>query len=133
MRTDTKTVSINASPAKVVEFLADPQNLPRWAVGFAKSVRKDGSKWIVVTGHGEMGLRIGVEPRSGVVDFFMSPAPGLEVLASSRVVANGGGSEYIFTQFQGPDMPSDVFEKNILALEKELSVLRSILEIECPL
>jgi carbon monoxide dehydrogenase subunit G len=59
MKADTKTISIHATPDEVVDFLSDPTNLPRWAVGFAKSVRLDEGSWIVTTGNGEMGIRIG--------------------------------------------------------------------------
>jgi hypothetical protein len=100
MRSDTKTISIQAAPEKVVEFLADHQNLPRWAVGFAKSVRQHQDRWLVTTGGGELPFRIEADARTGVVDYFISPAHGVEVLASSRVVPNGSGSEYVFTQFQ---------------------------------
>jgi hypothetical protein len=135
MRADTKTIAIKARPEKIVEFLGDPENLPRWAVGFAKSVRRDGDHWIVTTGNGEMGVRIVTDRRLGVVDFYMSPAPGVEALAASRVVpsGNGNGAEYIFTQFQAPDMPDDIFNKNVQALTHELTVLKALLEVECPL
>jgi hypothetical protein len=41
MRADTQAVSIDAPPDKAVAFLADVQNLPRWAIGFATAVRRD--------------------------------------------------------------------------------------------
>jgi len=133
MKADTKTISIHSTPDKVVDFLSDPMNLPRWAVGFAKSVRLDESRWIVTTGNAEMGVRIMTDRGAGVVDFFISPAPGMEGLAASRVVPTANGVEYIFTQFQAPDMPDEVFAKNVQALTRELSVLKALLEIECPL
>lgn len=133
MRADTRTISIHANPERVIEFLSDPTNLPRWAVGFAKSVRRDGTRWLVTTGGGEVGIRIVAEHRTGVVDFFISPAPGIEGLAASRVVPAGAGVEYVFTQFQAPDMPDDMFAKNVQALAHELTVLKALLEIECPL
>jgi hypothetical protein len=133
MRAHTNTISIFATREAAVDFLKDPANLPRWAVGFAKSVRNDGGRWTVVTAGGEVGVRIEAEPALGVVDFYMSPAPGVEGVAASRVVPNGSGIEYVFTQFQAPDMPDAVFEKNIKALAHELTVLKAQLEIECPL
>ena len=75
MRADTKTISIHAKADEVMDFLADPKNLPRWAVGFAKSVRPDGDRWIVTTGGGEIGIRIVAERSLGVLDFYMCPAP----------------------------------------------------------
>lgn len=133
MRADTKTISIDASPKKIVRFLANPANLPRWAVGFAKSVHEKSGRWSVNTGVGEIGVRIATDELGGTVDFWMSPAPGVEYLAASRVVPRGNGSEYIFTQFQSPGMPDDVFSKQVRALEQELTVLKAIVEIECPL
>jgi hypothetical protein len=133
MRSDTQTITISATPRRVVEFLADPRNLPRWAVGFAKGVREDEGRWLVTTGAGEMGLRIEADVASGVVDFVLSPAPGVEVLAASRVVPNGAGSEYVFTQFEAPATKDGEFEKSKAAVAHELTVLRALLEVECPL
>jgi carbon monoxide dehydrogenase subunit G len=132
MRADTRTISIQASPEAVVDFLGDPRNLPRWAVGFAKSVRRDGDQWIVSTAQGEVPIRIVTDRRLGVVDFHMSLAPGKEAVAASRVVPRAGGAEYVFTQVQEVDMPDDVFAKNVQALAHELTVLKALLEIECP-
>ena len=133
MRADTRTIAIGAPIDRVVNFLADAQNLPRWAIGFARSVRRDGDRWFVVTGSGEMGIRIVADEKLGVVDFYMSPAPGIEGLAASRVIPSGDGVEYVFTQFQAPDMPDDVFAKNVQALAHELTVLKALLEVDCPL
>jgi hypothetical protein len=133
MRSDTKSVTIQAPPAKVVEFLTNPRNLPRWAVGFAKAIENEGGRWFVTTGSGKVGIRIDADPRSGVVDFVMTPAAGVEALAGSRVLPNGPGAEYVFTQFQPAGMPDEVFEKNVAALAHELTVLRALLEVECPL
>jgi hypothetical protein len=133
MRADTKTISIDASLEKTVEFLANPANLPRWAVGFAKSVRKEGDRWLVTTGAGEMGVRIASDEKSGVVDFYVSPSPGVEALAASRAIPAGVGIEYVFTQFQAPGMPNNVFSKNVQAVTHKLTVLKALLEVECPL
>jgi Polyketide cyclase / dehydrase and lipid transport len=133
MRADTKSVSIDATPAKVFQFLADPQNLPRWAVGFAQAIRPDGSGWVVTTSGGPIALQIDADGRHGVVDYHLSPAPGVEWLAASRVVARGKGSEYMFTQFQASAMPDATFEQSIRTLAHELVVLKALLEVECPL
>jgi uncharacterized protein YndB with AHSA1/START domain len=74
MRADTQTISINAPPEEVRTFLEAPENLPRWAVGFAKAVRPDGDEWIVETRAGAMRLRVQANLRTGVVDFHMRPA-----------------------------------------------------------
>lgn len=39
MRSNTQSVSLSERPAEVFAFLADPLNLPRWAVGFCRAIR----------------------------------------------------------------------------------------------
>jgi hypothetical protein len=133
MRSDTRTISIDAAPAKVFELIADPANLPRWAVGFAKSARNDAGQWYVQTATGEVRVRIDADENTGVVDFHISPAPGVEALAASRVIPRGAAVEYVFTQFQAPGMPDDAFDASVRALQHELTVLKALAEIECPL
>jgi hypothetical protein len=133
MRADTQSISIEAPPSKVLDLIADPQNLPRWAVGFARAVRREGDRWIVTTAGGEMPVRIHADPASGAVDFLMTVAPGVEALAASRVVPRGAASEYVFTQFQAPGMPDDAFRASVEALAHELKVLKALAEVQCPL
>lgn len=133
MRSDTQTISIEASPVKVFKFLADVNNLTRWAVAFAKNIRKEKDQWIVSTTTGEIGLRLSADERTGVVDYWMSPAPGVEVLAASRVIPRGAASEYCFTQFHPEGMPDEAFRQSVQALKHELTVLKALLEVECPL
>jgi hypothetical protein len=133
MRADTKTISIEAEPERVFRLVADPRQLPTWAVGFAKAVRPEGDGWIVQTGSGEIPLRLRADPATGVVDFVMRPAPEVEVVAASRVLARGRGAEYVFTQVQPPGMPDEVFRASVAALAHELTILKALLEVACPL
>lgn len=132
MRADTKSVSIDAGAGEVFRFLVNPANLPRWAVGFAKSVREEAGRWYVRTGAGEVGLRIEADEKLGVVDFWIT-AGEVEALAASRVLPRQAGCEYVFTQFQAPGMPDDAFAQSVKALQHELAVLKAIAEVDCPL
>jgi hypothetical protein len=137
-RADTRAVTITAAATTVFEFVADPENLPRWAVGFCRAIRRDEGapdRWIVTTAQGDLPIRYVTDAALGVIDFYLSPAPGVEAAAFSRVVPNGEGAEYIFTQFQAPGMPDEVFEAQVRALVAELQVLRSLIEARaaCPL
>jgi len=133
MRSDTQAISIDASPSKVLELVANPENLPRWAVGFARSVRRDSEGWAVTTAGGEVRLKVEANAAAGTVDFLISPAPGVQALAASRVLPRGAGSEYVFTQFQAPGMPDEAFGKSVAALVHELKVVKALAEVECPL
>lgn len=134
MRYDTQSVTIDATPKAVHEFVADPANLPRWAVGFAKAVRQDDeAQWIVTTAAGDIPIDIESYADTGVVDFHMQPAPGKRKTAFSRTVAAGDGSLYSFTQLQPAGMTDEVFEANTAAVRHELVALKAILEVECPI
>lgn len=129
VRSDTRAVSIEARPEDVYAFVADPENLPTWAVGFCRAIRREAGtdRWIVTTAHGEMPIRYMTHEAAHAIDFHFTPTPGVEVAAFSRVVPNGHGSEYIFTQFQPIGMSDDVFSTQTRALVEELQVLRALM------
>src|SRR5688572_18082703 len=109
MRADTRAVTIPTSYEAAFAFLTDPENLPTWAVGFGRAIRRAGDAWLVSTGQGESPIRFAVAAERGVIDYHLTPAPGVEAVAYSRLVPNGDGVEYVFTQFQAPGMPDEVF------------------------
>jgi hypothetical protein len=133
MRSDTQTVTISAAPGDVVGFVGRVENLPKWAIGFAKEVRRDPGGWIVITAQGEVGMSIAVEQTVGTIDFHMAPAPGVEAVAYARAVPNGDGTEFMLTQFQSPDVGDEMFDQLVAAVGHELVALRALLEVECPL
>ena len=133
MRSDTQTITIDARPSDVLAFVAAGENLPRWAIGFAKAVRPGQGGWIVTTGQGEVPTRIEAHEGTGTVDFHMEPSPGTTTTAYARVVPNAGGSEFVLTQMQPPGMPDQLFEQLVAAVGHELVALTALLEVTCPL
>jgi len=125
MKAHTAAVTIEAPAAEVLEFVANPASLPQWAVGFARAIRREGDRWIASTARGEVGVRYAVDHDLGTVDFYLAPSPGVEFPAFSRVLRNGDGAEYVFTQFQPDGMSDHEFQGQIDALREELQVLRS--------
>jgi hypothetical protein len=113
--------------------VADGANLPRWAIGFAKSVRPGSTGWVVSTAQGEMPTTIAADQRTGTVDFLMEPAPGVTATAYARVVPNGEDAEFVFTQFQQPGVENEMFDQLVAAVGHELAALKALLEVECPL
>ena len=83
---------------------------------------------MVATASGEISMRYETNESAGTIDFRFSPAAGVDAVAFSRVVPNGHGSEYIFTQFQLDAMPNEVFEGQVRALVEELQVLRALIQ-----
>lgn len=127
VKSDTQAVSIDGTAEHVFDFLASPENLPKWAVGFCHSIRREGDYWTVTTKAGDVSIRYVTNRELGVVDFYISPTPGIEAAAYSRVLPRGAGAEYVFTQFQGPDMADEVFAGQVRALAEELRILQGII------
>jgi hypothetical protein len=134
MRTDTQSVRLDGSRADVFAFISDAENLPRWAVGFARAVSSDGDGWIVRTAHGTIRLRLAANAAAGTIDYYMAADGGPEAVAYSRVLAVGDGAEYVFTQVQPPGMPDAAFDGQVQALAEELVILRAIFRAQaaCP-
>ncbi|HEX2715788.1 MAG TPA: hypothetical protein VHM88_26695 [Candidatus Acidoferrales bacterium] len=130
MKSNTEQVTINVDHRHLFAFLADPNNLPRWAVGFCRAIRRDGDRWFAQTSQGEVAIRYDTHPDLGIIDFHISLAPGTDVTAFSRVLPNGDGSEYVFTQFQAPGMPDDVFEGQVRALKEEMVMLSALMHAQ---
>jgi hypothetical protein len=133
MKSDTKTITIERDEQTVYEYVANPENLPTWAKGFARSIRRADEAWIIETPHGEhLNIRYVTDADFGIVDFYISPTPGVEFVVPSRVVRNGTGVEYIFTQFQLANMSDAVFDGQVRTLTQELTILKNTLEVSCP-
>lgn len=124
----TLSVSIDCHPARVYEFVSNPENLPKWAAGLGKSVRKAGGDWIVDTAQGPMKVRFAEGNDLGVLDHYVSVAPGTEVYMPIRVIENGSGSEVVLTLFRLPDMSDEKFAEDAGLVERDLRTLKVVLE-----
>ena len=81
MRSNTQAISIDSPADRAFAFVADPNNLPRWAIGFAKDVRRGGDLgYVVTTGQGDVPLRVATDAQLGVVDFHMADPGGADAV-----------------------------------------------------
>lgn len=129
MRSITKTVRIACDPKTAFTFLADLGNWPRWAVVNVKStVRSDDPEWWdMITPRGTARLRMRADERHGILDHdFVDPQAGWTVPA--RIIANGGGAEFMITFLQPPGFTDTFFEEQIDLVDIELMKLKEILE-----
>ncbi len=128
LRSKTLSVSIACPPGHVYGFVSNPENLPKWATAFCRSVRKSEGEWIVETPDGPMRIKFVGQNAFGVLDHYVKPAPGPETLNPMRVVPNGSGSEVIFTLFQLPNMSEEKFAEDARLVERDLRTLKNVLE-----
>ncbi len=124
----TLSISIRCSPDTAYEFVTNPENLPKWAHGLARWVRKQGSDWIVDTPQGPMKIRFADANRFGVMDHYVTTPSGQEVYVPMRVLPNDSGSEVIFTLFRLPDMSDETFAEDMKLVNSDLRALRDMLE-----
>jgi hypothetical protein len=128
LQSRTLSISISCRPDNVYAFVSNPENLPRWAAGLCKSVRKSGAGWVVETAQGPMNLRFVKSNDLGVLDHYVTPAPEVEVYVPIRVLANGSGSEVLFTLFQLPGMSDEKFAEDSGLVTRDLETLKGVLE-----
>ena len=132
MRARTLGVSIGCPPRSVYEFVSDPENLPEWAKSFVLSVKRTGvDDWKVQTTRGPAALRFVVRNNFGVLDHYVTLSPGTRIFVPMRVVANGEGSEVVFTLFQQPDVTDEDFAKETEMAEADLKNLKTVFEKTC--
>lgn len=128
---DVKHISIyiDRLPDDVYEFASNPENLPRWAAGLARSeVQKDNDLWIVHAPFGKVRIKFAQTNTLGVMDHDVELESGLVVHNPMRVVPNGYGSEFIFTLFRQTGMSEGQFEEDGHAVDKDLRALKTLLE-----
>lgn len=123
-------VVIERLPDEVYEYAANPMHLPEWAKSFCLSVRKENDDWVVQTPDGPMVLEFAARNPYGILDHYVTVAPGRRLLNPMRVIPNGMGSEVIFTFFKPDDIPMEQFELEAVNVMQDLQLLKRILERE---
>lgn len=129
MRSRTISVEIDAPPETVYRCVRDPDQLPRWAAGICKSVTVHGDIWHVDTGSelGTVLLEFCPDNAFGVLDHRVTLPDGQSQNNPVRVVANGEGSELMFTVFQAAGMSDAAFLKDVQAVTRDLKTIKMLL------
>jgi hypothetical protein len=125
MQTRTVTAVLDAPKDEVFAYLAEIENLPKWATEFARELRYEGRKPKVVNGLGEFYFEIDADRDTGVIDMYAGSSEDSLALFPTRVVGlPGARSAYTFTMFQVPDMPDELFESQHESLLREFDNIR---------
>ena len=124
MRSRTVTTMLEAPKREVFAYLADVRNLPHWATEFARELKVVDGKHKVVNGLGEFFVEIHADAETGVIDMLAGPTEEELAVFPTRVVAMGDRrSAFIFTMFQQPGQPQDLFDGQYEALRRELAIV----------
>jgi len=121
-RSETRSIAIAAPPETVLDYVGDARTLPDWAPAFTRSVHAEGEHWRVDAGL----IDVRVSRERGTVDIVSVSEPARGVY--TRVLPNGEGSEYLFTQFFPDGMREDDVDRQLEVVEAELRAVRAACE-----
>lgn len=125
-------VWIGAAPDAVYEFAADPQNLPRWAAGLARSeVRRSADGWVADSPMGLVSVEFAPPNEFGVLDHVVRLPSGEAVYNPMRVIPAGpdeAGCEVVFTLRRRPGVTDEEFESDAAMVAADLDALRRLMD-----
>ncbi|MEV4539644.1 SRPBCC family protein [Asanoa sp. NPDC049518] len=122
------SVAIARSPAEVYAFVANPENLPRWAAGLTGAVERVGERWVGDTPDGPIVIMFAPPNPFGVLDHDVTFPSGQTFYNPMRVFANADGSEVVFTVFRREGTGPEAFEADAAAVLADLRTLKSLME-----
>lgn len=132
-RPDSRHVSvwINAGPAEVYAYAADPRNLPHWAAGLASGeVRPVDGRWAVSSPMGEISVEFAAPNDLGVLDHVVR-LPGGETFYNPMRVTPAADDdrwcEVVFTVRAQPGADEQELAADVAAVRADLEQLRRIL------
>ena len=127
MRSETVTIVLAARREAVFAYMANIENLPKWATEFARELKRENGDYKVVNNLGEFYFEIHADEDTGVIDMLAGPSKDeLAVFPTRAVELPGGGTAYTFTMFQGPGMPDELFESQYESLRREFDNIRAV-------
>jgi hypothetical protein len=124
----TVTVRIDRPFDKVYEFLVDPAHWNQWAFGLGRNIRRSSDGWIADSDGGVARVQFTARNSFGVVDHTVIRPSGQRVYVPMRLIANGSGSELLFTLFREPNMSDAQFASDAGFVERDLNGLKRLLE-----
>lgn len=119
---------IEASPAAVYAYAADPDHLPEWAAGLARAeAHREGDDLVVDSPMGRVTVRFVPPNDLGVLDHEVTLPSGTVVLNPMRVMAHPAGSEVVFTVRQ-VELTDAEFERDCSMVAADLVRLKRRVE-----
>lgn len=122
------SVSIDCPADEVYAFIANPENLPSWAAGLSGSIQNINGDWIAESPMGTVKIEFAAKNDFGILDHDVTLPSGVTIYNPMRVIANGDGSEVVFTVYQRPEMSAEMFTEDANAVAKDLETLKTLLE-----
>jgi hypothetical protein len=127
MRSKTITAVLSAPHDEVFAYLADIENLPRWATEFARELKQENGDYKVVNELGEFYFEIRADKGTGVIDMRAGATKDQLALFPTRTVElSGDQTAFTFTMFQTPGMPDELFASQYESLTREFENIKAL-------
>lgn len=124
MQSRTITLTVASPRATVFNFLADLENLPRWAGGFCEWLELHREGWWAYTALGELEVVTKVDDIAGTIDLRLGHAAGWKIVIPVRVRTDGDGGALVRLAVAQPAGLSDEHYERLV--ESLLAGLREL-------
>jgi hypothetical protein len=112
MQIRTIAVTLAAPHGAVFNFLADIENLPKWAAGFCERIELRRGRWWAFTAEGEQVVDLETSTGTGVMDFRAGPLPERMTPIPIRVFALSLRRTLVaITVIEAPDQAPEAYER----------------------
>lgn len=128
MKSLTVSEYIAVPPSTVYDFASNPANLPAWVPSFCKSAALIEGRWMIQSTAGLVEFEFVPRNNLGVLDHTVTISPDLKVVNPMRVIANGTGSEILFTLIQHEGVSDRKFQEDLRMVADDLRCLKRLLE-----
>jgi hypothetical protein len=112
----------------VYAFASEPANLPRWASGLSSGIEEVDGEWVAESPMGRVKVALAARNDLGVLDHDVTLPSGETVHNPMRVLANGDGSEVVFTLYRRPGVSGGEYEADAATVVADLRRLKELLE-----
>lgn len=112
------TITVSASQETVFNFLADIENLPKWAGHWCERLMLQRGRWWALTAEGEQVVDMEACTHTGVIDLRAGPSADRFRHTPIRVVALSTRRALVsFIVIEGPDEGSEAFARRRALLQ----------------
>lgn len=124
MNIRTLAITVSAPRDTVFNFLADIENLPRWAADFCERLYLERGRWKALTSQGELFCDLEANNGTGVIDLRTGPSPDRMTLLPLRVLSLSARATLVTLAFvQAPEWPAGLAQRDGDELLAELQGL----------
>jgi len=127
-RTDTLSVSINAKPDSVWEFVADLNNWKKFS-DFGKNLEQlSAEEWVSHTSQGDVKVLTKFDKRQLSLDHVCVMPDDQEVFIPYRILKHGDTSELVMTNQQADGNSEQEYNEQLNWMRQELDTIKLLLE-----